>query len=397
MLTRGGLLGLLAWLSMLGCGKRTLDPGGTTCRSDAECTTAQRCEALTGPPERPMMAAPCNITFAYCTTSADCSNGQVCWPLGRNYGVLPFNCFPTGSTCGPPCTSTNGACLTDEVCEASGECRLPACDEADGMACPAHWRCDPPTAAMATAQPLFGANEADSPTYARDVERGCTRIRCDEAGGFTCRDGWVCDPTTATDPSGCVALPCAEAGRCSDDTRFICEPPGPAPRPPGSDAHGCVLRNCEEGFECHRFVNDVDVGYCDFEGPFADPFGCAWRRCDDTGSPCTTTQVCESDSTFADARGCRPLTCVEGVSCGALMCDPSVPNADSRGCVVPPGSGSGGMGGTGGIGGSASGQAGASTGVGGNPHGGSAGSSGGSGASSGVGGSGEMTGRCVDR
>jgi hypothetical protein len=305
----------------------------------------------------------------------------------------------------------------DEVCETNGECRLPACDAADGMACPDRWRCDPPTAAMMTAQPLFGANEADSPNYARDAQRGCTRIRCDEAGGFTCRDGWVCDPASATDPSGCVALPCAQAGRCSDDTRFICEPTSVAPRPTGSDQHGCVLRNCEEGFECIRYVNDINVGYCDFEGPFADPYGCAWRRCDEPGSPCGTSQVCEPAATFADARGCRPLTCAEGVSCGTLMCDPSDPSADSRGCVSSPGSGSGGMGGNGG---SASGQGGANTGQGGNPNGGSVSSTGGSGAISGVGGSGgsggssasggssgvggnagtgsgEMTGRCVDR
>jgi hypothetical protein len=257
---------------------------------------------------------------------------------------------------------------------------------------------------------VFGANEADSPNYSRDVARGCARIGCDEAGGFTCRDGWVCDAANATDPSGCVALPCAEAGRCSDDTRFICEPTGSAPRPMGGDQHGCVLRNCEEGFECHRFVNDVDVGYCDFEGPFADQFGCAWRRCDEPGSPCNSSQICEPAATFADARGCRPMTCAEGVSCGTLPCDPSDPNADSRGCVAPADPGSGGAGGTGGTGsgngGSASGQGGASNGGsvnanggrggigagGGSAAGGNSGASGSAGTSSG-----ETTGRCVDR
>jgi hypothetical protein len=410
-LAGGVLLGLLGWLLTLGCSKRTLESEGTTCRSDTECTAAQKCEPLTSPRERPMMVAPCMVTFAYCMTSADCENGQVCWPLGRNTGVLPPNCFPTGSTCGPPCTSTNGACLTDEVCETNGECRLPACDEADGMACPDHWRCDPPTAEAEAVQPMFGANEADAPNYARDAERGCTRIRCDEPLGYTCKDGWECDPQNAADPSGCVALPCVEAGRCSDDTRFICEPTSSSPRPMGGDAHGCVLRNCEEGYPCIRYVNDINVGYCDFGGPWADPFGCAWRPCDQSSSPCNTNQRCEPASTFADVRGCRPITCAEVASCGVLVCDPSDPNADLRGCVPPPGSGAGGMGGTAGnSGGATSGQAGTSgNGQGGNSNGGSAGSSGGrggigaSGGGSGVGGasagtaSGEMTGRCVDR
>jgi hypothetical protein len=186
----------------------------------------------------------------------------------------------------------------------------------------------------------------------------------------------------------------------------------------GGDQHGCVLRNCEEGYECHRFVSDVDVGYCDFEGPFADDFGCAWRRCDEPESPCNASQLCEPAATFADARGCRPMTCAEGVSCGTLACDPSDPNADSRGCVTPPDPGSGGAGGTGGTGsgngGSASGQGGtAAAGQGGASNGGSVNANGGrggigagggsaAGGTSGASGSagtsyGETTGRCVDR
>jgi hypothetical protein len=384
-LARGALPGLLAWLLSFGCGKRALESDdGAACRSDSDCTGAQRCAPLTSPRERPMMAAPCMVSFTYCTTSADCSNGQVCWPLGRNVGVLPPNCFPSGSTCGPPCTSTNNTCLADEVCEANGECRLPACDEANAMPCPDHWRCDPAAAETETIQPVFGANEGDSPNYGRDAARGCARIGCDEAGGFTCKNGWMCDSANATDPSGCMALPCAVAGSCSDDTRFICEPTSSAPRPMGGDAHGCVLKNCEEGYECHRFVNDIDVGYCDFEGPLVDVFGCAWRRCDEPGSTCTTSQICEPASSFADPRG----------------------------CVNPMGSGSGGTGS--GNGGSASGQAGmGATGQGGASSGGSAGSNSGSGGigagggsasggSSGASGSAgtasdEMAGRCVDR
>ena len=417
--TSGGLLAAV-WLVSTGCGEHTLDADErTACSSDADCTAMERCAPLV-PGERPTVAPPCMVTFTYCSTSANCSNGQVCWPLGRNNLVLPPNCYPTGNTCGPPCTSTgataNNACFTDEVCEANGECRLPACDEASGMACPDHWRCDPVAATSEIVQPVYGANEADSPNYGRDITRGCSRLGCDEAGGFTCKDGWVCDPAGATDPSGCVALPCAEAGRCSDDTRFICEPTSSGPRPLGSDAHGCVLKNCEEGFACQRLVNDVNIAYCNFEGLLVDDFGCASHRCDDPGSTCATNQACDPGANFADARGCRPTTCEEGVSCGSLVCDPSSSSADSRGCVTAVG-GSGGSGG--GSGGSVSGQGGSGAagrgGQGGRSDGGSGGSTGGSvsGGSSGTGGTAsggsagtngsagsaprEMNGRCVER
>jgi hypothetical protein len=400
-------------LVVIGCAKRTLESENhATCRADSDCAAEQKCEPFTSPGERPMMVAPCMFTFAYCTTSANCTNGQVCWPVGRNYMALPPGCFPTGNTCGPPCTSGTNACFTDEVCETNGECRLPACDEASGMACPDHWRCDRTAAETEAVQPVNGANEADSPNYSRDITRGCARIGCDEAGGFTCKDGWVCDPASASDPSGCAPLPCAQAGHCSDDTRFICEPTSSSPRPMGGDAHGCVLKNCEEGFECTRLVNGIDVGYCDFDGPLADAFGCARRRCDEPGSTCNTSQICEPASSFADTRGCRPMNCDEGTSCGTLTCDPSHPDADSRGCVMPVGSGSGGSGA--GNGGSASGQSGTgATGQGGASNGGSAGAHGGNGGAGGSSGSAsggisgadgsagkapdEMTGRCVDR
>jgi hypothetical protein len=407
---------VVAWLALIGCGKKSLgSDAGALCGSDADCTAAQRCEPLKSPLERPTVVAPCMVTFAYCSTSTDCSEGQVCWPVGRNASGLPPNCFPTGSTCGPPCSALPAACYSDEVCEANGECRLPACDEASGMACPDYWRCDPAAAETETVQPVFGANEMDSANYSRDAARGCARIRCDESGGFTCKDGWVCEPEGATDPSGCVALPCAEAGHCSDDTRYICEPTSSASRPAGSDAHGCVLRNCEEGFACQRLVNGINVAYCDFAGLQVDAYGCASHRCDEPGGACGASQACEPGARFADTLGCRPITCEEGLSCGSLTCDPSSPNADTRGCVAPAG-----VGGSSGNGGSASGhagtgaagqgaQGGSSNGGssnGGSSNGGNAGTGGAaSGGSSGTAGSAasagmsshEMMGRCVDR
>lgn len=374
-----------AWLVLIGCGKAELEPEGEiTCSSDTDCRADERCQPLTSPRQKPSVVPPCMVNFSYCTESADCSDGQVCWPHGRMVPSLPSNCFPSGRLCGPPCSITNW-CSTDEVCEPNGECRLPACTEANAPACPDHWRCDPAAAETEIAQPVNGANEQDSGNYASDVRRGCARIRCDEAGGFTCKDGWVCDPENASDPSGCVALPCAEAGRCSDEARFICAPTSSGRRPAGTDVHGCVLKNCEEGVVCRRMVGGVDVGYCDFDGPISDEFGCAWRRCDEPGSVCLAN----------------------------MLCDPEAMGADARGCVLPPSTGGAGGSGSGGssggtAGSNAAGQGGSSTGGrtgsgGGSGTGGANGS--GSGGTSGSGGGGgsagstttEPTGRCVDR
>jgi hypothetical protein len=392
-----------AWLVLLGCGQQTLAPGDeAACRSDADCGSEQFCKPIPSPGQETQVVPPCMTTFSYCTSSADCPDGNVCWPQGRWSTPIPGNCFPTGRLCGPACEVSN-LCLTDEVCEASGECRLPTCNEADATACPDRWRCDPGAAETEAMQPVAGANEADSSSYGRDILRGCARIRCDASGGFTCKDGWACDPDNATDPSGCIALSCAETGHCSDDARYICEPTSSASRPVGSDAHGCVLKNCEEGFVCQRVVDGIDVGYCDFDGPLVDAFGCAWLRCDEPGSTCNASQICEPGSSRADARGCRAATCEEGASCGSLPCDPSHPNADSRGCLPTTSTGAGGTGGS-------SGSTGGRAGAGGSEHNAQGGSS--SAGTTGSGGSGAgasgapgsagaapsaVTGRCVDR
>jgi len=413
---RGASAALLgAWMVLSGCGKEALDSReDAICRSDADCRAEQRCKPISSPGERPQVVAPCMVTFSLCTTSADCSNGQVCWPQGRTSTPLPPNCYPNGRLCGPPC-STSSLCLTDETCEANGECRLPACDEASAMACPDHWRCNPVAAETETVQPVIGANEQDSQNYGRDVLRGCARIRCDESGGFTCKAGWACDPEKASDPSGCVALPCADIGHCSDDASFICVPTSSGGRPMGNDVHGCVLRNCEEGFACQRIIDGIDVGYCDFEGPLVDAFGCASLRCDEPGSTCSAGLVCEPSSSLADSRGCRLATCEEGASCGSLPCDPASPNADSRGCVASTSTGAGGTSGGSGSAGGTSGSSGSGAGTGASGRGAQGGvsSGGNTGASggSGVGGSGgssgmnagagtapvEGVGRCVAR
>jgi len=376
------------FFAAVGCGKQAIDPGEEAgCSSDADCDADQRCEPVAGPDRRPTVALPCMITFQACMTSADCTGGQVCWPLGRTPATLPFNCFASSPVCGAPCSTAPNACYADEICETNGECRLPRCDEEGAMACASHWRCDPAAAAMELLQPVYGANELDSPTYSRDIQRGCARLRCDEPDGFTCKEGWVCAPDEASDPSGCVPLPCAELGHCSEDSRYICEPTSSRSRYGGTDPHGCVVRNCEEGLACTRLIDGVDVGYCDYDGPSADVSGCASKPCDAPGSVCYASQICEPSSVHADSRGCRVSTCVEGFDCGTFPCDPEDPNAEAHGCVIPPPPATGGTGGGGASGGQAGAAAGGAGGSGGTSSGGSTGASGGNGGNGGNGGS----------
>jgi hypothetical protein len=397
--------------TLIGCGKADLDEGGELCRTDTDCGADELCEPLSAPKLNPNVAAPCVMTFVPCTDSAGCAEGQACWPSSRVAGVVIYpNCFPPPQICAAACPTT--PCLADEVCESSGECRQTACDEEGAVACPEHWQCDPAAAANEPNTYAAGTSEPDSPNYTRDIARGCARLRCDEPGGFTCKESWVCAPESATDPSGCAPLPCTEAGHCSDDEVYICMPESSRPRD-GLDIHGCVWRNCEEGRSCQFLVNGVNVGYCDFDGPFADNFGCAARPCDAPDSPCRADETCDGAAPNADARGCRMATCEEGAICPpTYACAPGADGADLRGCVFTELNGSGGSGGTAGSGGAASGgssgsaagnhaQGGASAGATGNAGRGGAGQSGGTAGSAGTtvtpAPGDEPSGRCVPR
>jgi hypothetical protein len=395
--------------TLIGCGKADLDEDGKLCRVDTDCGADELCEPLSAPKLNPNVVAPCMMTFVPCADSAGCTEAEACWPSSRVPVVRNYpNCFPPPLICAPACPST--PCLEDEVCESSGECRQTACDEDGAVACPEHWQCDPAAAATEPNTYVTGTSEPDSPNYTRDIARGCARLRCDEPGGFTCKANWVCAPASATDPSGCAPVPCLESGNCSDGS-YICTPTSSNARPDGVDVHGCVRKNCEEGWPCQFMVNGVNVGYCDFDGPFADSYGCAARSCDVPDSPCRADQTCDHGNMNADARGCRTATCEEGAICPpTYACDPGADGADARGCVFTELNGSGGSGGTGGgaasggSGGSAAGnhaQGGASAGATGNAGRGGAGQSGGTGGSAGTtvtpAPGDEPSGRCVPR
>jgi hypothetical protein len=310
--------------------------------------------------------------------------------------------------CWAACPTT--ACSLDEVCDPSGECRLAPCDEEGAPACPDKWECNPAAAIGEPETYASGANEPDSSNFLRDIERGCARLRCDVDGGFTCKPNWVCDPETATDSSGCVALPCAETGNCSNESQYICSPTSTGPRPTATDAHGCVLRNCEEGFECQYLVGSVNVAVCDVDSAEADSYGCAKLSCTDSDGACGVGRICAPGTPYTDTRGCRNNNCLEGARCSvSQVCDPTSESADGAGCVYD---GSGGSGGGGAGRGGSSGAAGSSGGAAGSvSQGGGAGISGAGGSSGTTGGSasgsggtpngedpgGPATGRCVAR
>jgi hypothetical protein len=166
---------------------------------------------------------------------------------------------------------------------------------------------------------------------ARAAKRGCVRKRCDEEGGFTCRERWSCAPDrSGTEASGCVPDPCEESGRCADDTTHVCEATSANPRPAGSDVHGCVVRNCEEGHSCVFMRNGENFSYCDFSAKTADDYGCAVDSCEEHPGVCGTGYVCDPAYREMDRMGCRALgcrdpggpVCVGGASC-VLMCESS--------------------------------------------------------------------------
>ncbi|HEY3500159.1 MAG TPA: hypothetical protein VGK73_35960 [Polyangiaceae bacterium] len=404
--TAGLVLTSLA--TLIGCGTKSVGDETATCHEDSDCRADEVCEPLPSAKLRPEVVAPCMLTFQSCADSTTCPDGQVCFPSYRvNVATMP-GCFPPPNVCWAGCPTT--ACYPDEVCDPSGECRLAPCDEEGAPACPERWECNPSGADFEPQTAARGANELDSSNFTRDIERGCARLRCDVAGGFTCKPNWVCDPENATDPSGCVALSCEDTGNCSNDTQYICSATSTGPRPSGTDEHGCVVRNCEEGFECRYVVGDVNVAVCDVDAMEADTYGCVRQSCTDSGGACATGQTCDPDFRYADERGCRNLNCQEGARCGAsYVCDPTSESSDAIGCIYDGSGGSGGggagRGGSGGTAGSSGGAAGSVNRGGGAGAAGASGSGGAAGGSSGGSGGttggadpvGPATGRCVAR
>jgi hypothetical protein len=330
------------------------DPGGAgaSCVDDADCADGQHCELGQALTRRPMIALPCpNMGISNCALDSDCASGEICAPASLD----------GKSDCGKICKSgcPMVPCASTQTCE-NARCRNLRCDETGGPVCETHWRCDPAAAVNEPAVNV-GSREIDSGNAAGAIAAGCVRMRCNEEGGFTCKDfnggGWVCDPENTTDGSGCRALSCAEKPGCSNDTAYICEPTSTNPRPADVDPHGCVRRNCEEGVECMIINSQIgeNVGVCDFTSQFADEFGCVPRPCE-TDAECLAFELCDPAG-VSNIWGCRARRCDEGGACQAgYHCDPSLTGTNR--CVRDSGGSGGSSGSAGATGGGTGGSAG---------------------------------------
>jgi hypothetical protein len=224
------------------------------------------------------------------------------------------------------------------VCLASGLCGFRHCKETGAPPCADPYRCDRTATIPLPVPSILGGVLTTPEAPARAAQRGCVPKKCSEPGGFVCRDNWRCDAAAATDPSGCVPLPCTQTGKCTDDLTFICTPTIAGPHPPEKDLHGCVHRNCAESAQdlCTYNMNGVDHSDCDVTASVADAYGCVIRRCTERPSACIPSQRCDPEATNANPLGCRPASCRgEGIVCPPpSTCDPDFPS-DVFGCRQP--------------------------------------------------------------
>jgi hypothetical protein len=322
-----------------GCSGETQALGPLRCDANADCASGFRCDK---PIDRAVKGTiPCPGEIA-CTTAADCNAGEVCGP---SWQIAPtrFGCQPL--LCGAPCAADS--CPEDATCNDAGVCELIPCDAPDGGACADHWRCDP-EAARATMPDYPVGIATPEPDIARELGHGCVRIPCDEPDGYQCADLYACGTDAATDRPACLPESCLDTGRCLDDTFQVCitDTKHPDFTP---DEHGCVTRGCDEGISCSAIsARGVDVGYCDYSAPNADPLlGCAVHPCQ-SDADCGELQTCDAMGPFADGAGCRDLNCSEGLPCpSGWLCDLTM-TADVTGCYEPSSIPSGGASGTGG-------------------------------------------------
>jgi hypothetical protein len=372
---------LWLWLCTAGCGGETKsDTAPQSCTADNQCSPSEECLFAPAKQELPVVIKPC-VSVTSCEADADCGAGTVCAPHPpRPPGACPIK------VCIESCQTK--ACRDGEVCAKSGLCELQSCSESGAPGCDEHYKCDPDAAATSTIGLLVGTSVIETVDPTRAAERGCVRKGCDEDGGFTCQAGWTCAPDRVDTAPGCIPDPCEEFGRCQNDATHICQPTSSNPRSDGADPHGCIVRNCDEGYACRLLWNGENFSYCDFSDETADAYGCAVRTCEEGPEVCGPGHVCDAAYREIHRVGCRPLDCRDpgGPPCvEPLQCMPSSAASSVYSCTIsppPPNSGAAGASAGGGAP-SSSGAAGASAGGGAPPIGIPPSTNGGGGASTG--------------
>lgn len=244
----------------VGCGESPSRLGdAVACMTDLDCAEGRTCVRSEGPPRdlEASQGGAAGVGTGGCPPcpTTGCYFGEVC-------KSAPMPGCASSPTCVSDCADPNAVpCRVGTVCRAS-LCQAIRCDDPEYTGCPTGMTCDA-TGDLQTIRggySLFGTdqypnNDVDygpmlTESQSAAVAARCVFLRCNEAGAFSCLEGFRCDIASAPPTStGCVGIPCGELGRCSSDA-YICEPTSSKPRISRVDAHGCVTKNCEEGAPC---------------------------------------------------------------------------------------------------------------------------------------------------
>jgi hypothetical protein len=222
------------------------------------------------------------------------------------------------------CTGTSGSCPADHLAPTGTVCRAATgvCDAAEtctgtATTCPADavqpagTECRAAVGSCDVAELCDGTTKGCPP----DLQRADGSV-CDDASACTrldkCQSG-VCAGT----PVVCVVLDgCHNAGTCDVGTG-VCSNPAKANGSACDDGNVCTAADsCQAGVCGGLHV----AGCCAADDECADAFGCTVDRC----------------SAHACVHAPLDDRCGAGGECGAEVCMPADPGADSSGCVMRP-------------------------------------------------------------
>jgi hypothetical protein len=321
----------LGWL--FGCGNADL--AGNPCQFDSQCGPGLSCRMANASQQSQLLPSPPRCSYLPCAPDGTCAPGTVCVPTDAALGPSADLGVCGPSICVESCQTAG--CPPDWPCGSNGICELLACDQPLAPDCVTGYRCDPEVARSTTAlAPLVGSALAETAAPGLEAERGCVRKKCDEDGGFVCQAAWLCQPNpTRVGESGCVSVQCSQTGHCTDDVHYLCQPQNDLPRPAGTDEHGCVVRNCSEGYLCGSESPTPYRWDCAPADPHADAAGCIVESCQIQPELCGDGEACDPTSPRANLLGCRTLDCSDsaGPRCAAgWSCDHHSAAADADGC-----------------------------------------------------------------